>query len=351
MDLESSLNKPLLVIVVVFLVVSTVVLCVIAFDRPRITAVNTEWGTVTEDRTEIVTQLAIENPRILGIIELFVDVEYSVSLNTVEIARGEKQSIQPSGKQNVVTVSTWANNDDIPKWWVTHINNNQTTTVRVNTDVVLTHDDLRVPLNSWTRTRTVRTNILEPLQNNETRTLRTFDQPLFIVNRTAAHWGQATARQTPLIASATITNPLPNAVPILNIGYTIRMNDIRVGSDVVDQRTDIPPGSTRTIETRAIINNTRLDEWWVTHLQRNETTQLTVDFYATIEYNGVQRRIPLDFLTYQRTIHTQLFSKNNSTERGRDSISDLPRTPAHLFPSDRRRFLMENPSERLQRNR
>lgn len=324
MDLDFRSNKAVVAIALTFLVVSAAVLGVLALDRPRVTAVDNDWGTVTQDRTEIETQVVIKNPRLLEVSETVVNVEYTVALNTVEIAHGRKNTVQLSGKQNVITVSTWVNNDDIPEWWVTHINRNQTTTVRVDPTVAIKYAGVTLPVPSWTRTRTVKTNMLEPLQTNETRWFRSFGQTLLAVNKTNAHWGRAGIEQTPLIVSATVTNRLPNSIPITNIGYTIRMNGVRIGDGVTNQREVIPPNSTRTIETRAILDNSRLDEWWVTHLRRNETTELTVNFYATIEYGGERRRVPLDFLTYQRTFHTQIFEANESVKSSDRDVDLLP---------------------------
>lgn len=321
MDLGVRSHKMLVALIIVFLVVSAVFLVALTLERPRVTAIDNDWGTVTENRTEIETRMTIKHPRILELSETLANVEYTVSLNDVEIAHGQKQAVQLSEEQNVITVSTWANNDDIPEWWMTHINRNQTTTVRIDPSVVAEYGGLRFPAKSWTQTRTVNTNLLEPLQTSEIRRFHAFNRTLLSVTKTEAHWGRATTEQTPLIVSATVTNPRSNPIPVINIGYTIRMNDVRVGHSVTDQQTVIPPQSTRKITSRAIINNARLDEWWVTHLRHNETTQLTVDFYATIEYNGEQRRVPLDFLTYQRTFQTQIFNANESMKRADRDIA------------------------------
>lgn len=105
-----------------------------------------------------------------------------------------------------------------------------------------------------------------------------------------------------MVASATVTNPTPVPISLVDIGYKIYMDDIQVGRSTGDQRRVIPPGSTRTIETRAAIDNGELDQWWVTHLRRNETTRLRVEFYATIGLFGQRERVPLEFLSYEHTL-------------------------------------------------
>ncbi|WP_436347103.1 LEA type 2 family protein [Natronorubrum sp. FCH18a] len=129
---------------------------------------------------------------------------------------------------------------------------------------------------------------------------------MFVVEETNAQWGNATEDRTPIEAEATVTNPTRLPVPITEIGYTVRLNDIVVGEGVAAEQTVIGPGSTQTIEVNAAIDNSVLDEWWVTHLQNDETSNLTVDFTATLEYAGIQREVPLDFLSYDHTFETDL---------------------------------------------
>ena len=314
-----------IVAVVAVVLVLAVLIGALTVELPRVEGVDNDWGTVTQNRTEIETQIAIANPPLLRFAESVVDLEYTVSLNDIQFAHGRKRAVQFSGGgETVVNVATYANNDDIPEWWASHINRNETTTVRVQPDAVIEPVGVTLPMRSRTRTRTVRSDLLAPLQTTDTQRFRRFGRTLLIVNGTNAHWGNATVNRTPLYASATVTNPTPIPIPVVDIGYTIYMNGIRVGQSTADQQTVIPPGSTETIETRAVINNTKLDEWWVTHLRRNETTRLRVDFAATIEVFGQRIRTPLEFLSYTRTFHTDIFGPEERLRNRTNASSVLP---------------------------
>lgn len=299
---------------------------VVALDRPRIESVDNDWGTVTQNQTEIETQVRISNPRLVNLAEPVFDLTYTVSLNDVQIAQNRVRSVQFSGgPETIVNVSTYANNDDIPEWWASHIQRNETTTVRVEPDGVIQPLGITLPMDSRTRTRTVRTDLLAPLQTDEPRRFRRFGRTLLVVNSTDARWGNATVNRTVMHASATVTNPTPVPLPVIDIGYEIYMNGIKVGQSTENQRTVIPPGGTRTIETEAVIDNNKLDEWWVTHLRRNETTRLRVDFFATVDVFGQRIRTPLDFLSYTRTFHTDFFgSANDSGSTNRTNASNVP---------------------------
>jgi len=125
--------------------------------------------------------------------------------------------------------------------------------------------------------------------------------------------GNATANRTPIDASATVTNPTPIPVPITEIRYTVQLNGIVVGAGTAAERTVLEPDSTQSLEATAAIDNSRLDEWWVTHLRNDEASNLTVDFDATLESGGVERTIPLEFISYERTFETDLLGAADSS--------------------------------------
>ncbi|WP_226004518.1 LEA type 2 family protein [Natrinema salinisoli] len=300
----------LLVVLVVLVAAGTYGL--LAVERPRVDSVDSEWGTVTSERTEVETRIGVDNPRLLRVGDAAADVSYTVSMNDLEVASERKRQVDAAGDEATVTVSTWLDNDDIPAWWASHIRRNETTTVRVEPDVVIEYAGLRLPAEEWTRTHTVRTDLLEPLQTTEPREFQAGGQPVFVVNETDARWGNATAERTPIDASATVTNPTSLPIPITEVRYAVRLNGIRVGEGVASERTVLPANSTRTLAANATIDNDRLDEWWVTHLRNDETSTLTVDFTATLEYAGLERELPLDFLSYNRTFRTDMLGSTGA---------------------------------------
>lgn len=293
----------------------------VVVDRPRVESVDNEWGTVEENRSEVETEITVDNPLLLRLGDSAASVRYTVSLNGVQFA-SEAESVRLGGEDDVVTTSTWVNNDRIPAWWVTHVNSGETTTVTVDPSVVVQYVGLRLPASSLTRNRTFHTDLLEPLDTEETRRFSAFGRTVLVVDETDAEWGQATAERTPIDASATVTNSLPVPLPVTEVQYTVRMNDVVVGTGRAAEQTILPPESTRTLEARALIDNSRLDEWWVTHLRNDQTTRITVTFDATVRYGGVERRLPLEFLSYNRTFETDVFG---SAATGNRSESRDPR--------------------------
>jgi LEA14-like dessication related protein len=334
----------LVVLVAIVLIGATVAYGLVALDRPQVESVDNEWGTVTSERTEVETRIGIENPRLLRVGDAAADVSYTVSLNDVEVASERKRRVDVAGDEANISASTWIDNDDVPAWWASHIRRNETTTVRVEPDVVVEYAGLRLPASEWTRTRTVRTDLLEPLQLTERREFRVGGQPVLVVNETDAQWGNATIDRTPINASATVTNPTRIPIPITELEYTVRLNDIPVGQGAAGEQLLLEPGRTRTIEANATIDTDRLDEWWVTHRRNDGTSTLTVDFTATVEYAGLEQRLPLDFLSYNRTFRTDLLGSSDS--RPIDQSDSQAATSARRRGGDAPRARLERQRDR-----
>ncbi|QCS41116.1 LEA type 2 family protein [Natrinema versiforme] len=296
----------MVILVAIGLIVAAAGYGLLAVDRPRVESVDNEWGTVTSERTEVETTVTVDNPRLLRVGDAAADVSYTVRLNDIEVATGREEGVAVAGRESQVSVSTWIDNDEIPGWWASHVANGETTTVRIEPDIVVDYAGVQYPADRWTRTRTVQTDLLEPLQTDERREFRASGRTLFVVEATDARWGNATANRTPIEASATVTNPTPLPIPIAEIGYTVRLNGIVVGQGVAGEQFVLSPDSTQTLEAGAAIDTDELDEWWVTHVRNDETSNLTVDFTATLEYGGSQREVPLEFLSYERTFRTDI---------------------------------------------
>ncbi|MFC6765653.1 LEA type 2 family protein [Natrinema soli] len=315
------------ILVTVVLLVATAAYSVLAVDRPQIESVDNEWGTVTNDRTEVETRIDVDNPLLLRVGDAAADVSYTVSMNDIEVATEQENRVSLEGDESTVGVSTWLDNDEIPAWWASHIDRNETTTVRVQPDVVVDVAGIRLPADEWTRTRTVHTNLLEPLETNKSREFQAYGRTVMVVDETNAAWGNATANRTPIDASATVTNPTPLPVPITEIRYTVQLNGVVVGEGTAAaERTVLEPDGTQTLEATAAIDNSRLNEWWVTHLRNDETSNLSVDFDATLEYGGVKRTVPLDFISYERTFETDLLGAADSSANesaGNESASAM----------------------------
>jgi LEA14-like dessication related protein len=174
----------------------------------------------------------------------------------------------------------------------------------------------------------ISTDVIGQFNSTETRPVNAdqpvVSDPVLYVNETSANWGSVSAAETPIDIRFQTYNPKAVPYAVTEIGYDITMNDVQVGNGASERTYTIPPQSTETIETTTAIENPALDEWWVSHLERNQVTDLRIDFYARIELpGGGTVRVPLDALTYEKEIETDIFGTKPETAGG-DSGAATP---------------------------
>jgi len=294
---------------------------------PAVSDVQNRFGPVDESTTVIVTNLTVSNPNPIGVDLGGVSLNYTVDLNDVRLARGQEEGIAVGTGNSTLSFETAMRNERIPDWWVAHIRDGEQSELEVHAMVrssTLGRTFSFDPVN-----REISTDLLSSFNSSETRPVNAnsplVSDPVLYVNETSAAWGSVSESETPMEMAFVVYNPKSVPYTVSSIGYDIGMNDVAMGSGETDRAYTIPPKSSRTIRATTAIDNAKLDEWWVSHLERNQVTDLRIDFYARIELpSGQEIRVPLDAMTYTETIETDIFG---TKAEGNQPASGTP-TPA-----------------------
>ncbi|EMA01895.1 LEA14-like dessication related protein [Haloarcula vallismortis] len=315
---------------------------------PSVTSVDNHFAGVSNQTTAVATNLTVNNPNPVGVQLGGVAINYTISMNGVEMAQGAKEGVGVGTGNTTLPFSTEMQNDRIPPWWVTHIDNGETTTVGI--DATVTSSALGGRSVSASQARTIETDLLGQFNSSETRPVEAnqplVSDPVLYINETRGAWDQEnlTQSETPMNLAFDVYNPKPYPYTVTKVGYTIRMNDVTVGEGETDRGYILSPGQETTLEANTAIQNENLDRWWVTHLQRNQRTDLYIDFYLVLEGGGEQFRVDLDSIDYQQEIETDIFGNkaqyptgdeaaNNSGDGAASSTTDGEST-ATPTPSD-----------------
>ena len=283
---------------------------------PTVAGVENRFAGVNETTTTVRTDLAVDNPNPVGVSLGGVTAEYAVEMNGVRLAEGAKEGVSVGRGTTNVPFTSHVSNERIPAWWVSHVRNGEHTELTV--DATVRSDAVNRSFGAPTVTRDVDTDIISEFNSTETRPVnanRAFvSDPVLYVNRTTAEWGNVTESTTPVRLAFTVYNPKSYPVAVSELGYDVTMNDVDVGEGATESGYVIPPRTAETVETTVRIDNDRIDEWWVTHLERNQRTDLRIEFYANLRAgDGPTVRVPLDALTYTETIETDIFGNKNET--------------------------------------
>ena len=312
---------------------------------PNVERIENRFGDVNETETEIETDFVVHNPNPVGVRLGDLRVNYTVSMNDIEMARGDKHGVGIGKGSSTVNLTTALQNERIPEWWVSHIDNDETTALTVSARVQ--SGTIGQSKTFQPAAETIETDLVSQFNSSEDRPVNAdislVEDPVLVIERTNASWGTVTASETPIDLEFQVYNPKTSPVVVSNIGYTISMNEIQVGAGETEETETIPGKTSRVVETPTAIDNQRLDEWWVSHVENNQTTDLRIDFYAEVQPPGVDDpiRVPLDELTYTKTIETDMFGTKGDTSgdgggdsTGGDTTSDDGTTNGDATTSD-----------------
>ncbi|WP_197409875.1 LEA type 2 family protein, partial [Haloferax profundi] len=99
---------------------------------PSVQGVDNRFAGVNETATVIESEVDVDNPNPLSANLSGVSVDYTVSMNGLEMANGEKDGVAIGSGETAIPLQTTLSNDRIPTWWVSHVQNGEHTTLRVD---------------------------------------------------------------------------------------------------------------------------------------------------------------------------------------------------------------------------
>ena len=296
------------------------------FSQPSVAGVDNRFGTVNETTTTIESDLRVRNPNPVGATLGGLTINYAIDMNGIRMATGTKGGLSVPQGESTVPMTTRLANERIPTWWVSHVRNGERTTLAVNADV---HSStLGASFGAPQVTRNIETDIISAFNSTEDRPVGSSPTggPLLVIRETGAQWGEVNAAETDIDMHLIVYNPNAYPIPVTQLGYRTSMNGVEMGNGTTEDQGVIPPGETRTIRATTTLNNDNIDEWWVSHLRNDQVTDLRIDFSARFELPTETVEVPLDPLTYTRTIETDIFD-NKEGESG-DSDGTATPTPS-----------------------
>jgi LEA14-like dessication related protein len=301
------------------------------FSQPAVSGIDNRFAGVNETTTVVESTLTVQNPNPIGASLGGLTVDYAIDMNGIRMATGVKEGVSVPKGSSTVPMATHLANERIPTWWVSHIRNGERTQLAVNADV---HSStLGSSFGAPKITRPIETDIISAFNSTEDRLVGSSPTggPILVIRETSAEWGAVSASSTPIDMEFVVYNPNAYAVPVSELSYRATMNGVEMGNGTTEGQGVIPPGGTRTIEATTTLNNQHIDEWWVTHLENDQETRVRIDFSARFELPTGTVEVPLDPLTYTRTIETDIF--DNRADDGSENGTATPTPEGTTTPT------------------
>lgn len=317
-----------------------------------------DWGTVTDERTEVVTTVWVDNPNPVGVaLGDSLTADYVVVMNDVRLAEGERSDIAVPAGNSTHRLRTDLLNDRLAAWWVGFVRADETIELRVDGTLtvralVAFDHDVR-PVN-----RTIlndSTPVIDALSSSANRTAGTYTETVgtdqvdtgadgvdlgdadevtvgYEVRRGSAEWASVTEAETTIRFRFEVHNPGDVPVPAApdGVGVTVDTNGVRLfegetgdltlGS--VDADTVIEPGEAREVTFTVTMDNERVDEWFTSHVRTDagpgqEATTVSTGFQVVFEdpATGMTFRLPPDSpVTYDCQFATQILVDDQPAE-------------------------------------
>lgn len=287
-------------------------LAVGALGSPEVVAVTHHFGSVTQETTTVHTAVVVHNPNPVGLALADLSISHAVELAGIRLAEGARRGVDIPPGTSTVAFESAVDNDRIREWWVAHLRAGERSEMTVDVRVSSTALDRSVDAPRFTRT--VETDIASAFNDTERRGVGVDGGPVLYVERTRGWWESVSADETTIRMQVAVSNPNPYDVPIQAVGYGVRMNGLQVGAGRTDRSSVVPAGGTRTVDAAVVLDNNRLDEWWVSHLRRGQVTELAVDVSVVVDLSAVATDGPtvaVPLLTVEHTVETDVFGTDD----------------------------------------
>ena len=271
---------------------------------PSVKNINNRWGNISDDNTEIISSIKIENNNPFKIILPRVKVDYTLKMNNIKMANGKIENINLQKGDTTIEVTSYLNNKRIPDWWISHIKNNETTIVDIEPIVVIDVELAEPHIDTPSKTISVNTNLLGDFNIFEEKIIEIGPVNITMKN-VNAEWGNVNNETTELIFNVTMYNPIPKNISMPQIRYNISMNNIVIGNGSINDNLILKANNDSIIYLITLIDNTLIDDWFVSHLQNNESSNLNITISSVIGYEGISFKID-DFLIYTHEFNTDI---------------------------------------------
>ena len=259
--------------------------------KPKIREVSLSWGNVAYDSTEIIADVSVYNPSPIPI--TLKKVTFTLYMNNIKMVTGSSEGTVnlASFQETVIRLVSTLNNSRIPDWFISHLKNGERTDVRLSGEVTF---DLRLIelTRPFEQTLNITTSLLAGMNTNQAETLRIGPVELTLKSLTSS-WGKITPEEIEINHKAVIYNPNPYPIPITKLEYEIYMNNIRMGGGTTYNPVILGAEKDTVILFTTLLNDSLLDEWWITHIKNGEKTRITVEIYSVIEIHDITYKIKI----------------------------------------------------------
>jgi len=272
---------------------------------------DNRWGEVDNESIEVLTDIYVDNPNPFGVVG-DIDAEYDIYLQDTHMASGQEENLGISSGDNEFNLTTDLHHQNLPAWWVAHLNNDEVSDL----DVAATVHASVGPFSgspSTTYSDEIETDLEEALDEGFSSFEGTYSgtetdfriggtavEPTIDVEDVTTEWGDVTENNTEIMATMTIHNPNAYPIPTPAFAGNLTFNDISMANwnadevEVLEVDDDglIPPGETEERTFVVEMDTQQIPHWFGSHVDEDEFTTMEVTGQFAMEVGGSELTIP-----------------------------------------------------------
>jgi len=269
------------------LLVIFLVLLLIACVQPKVTEIQTHWGDITPEYSELIVVAKLENP--LPFLPL-KDVESLLYVNGIEIAEGH--AIKIDGDK--ATLSIKIDNERIRDLWVSHLKSNESSEILVKVYPVVNIFFTELRSSEKFREK-LDTDIFERKLNNEK--LLFGGGEIFEIRELKIKRGKVSNFITEVFLSGEALNKGMIELEIGRIEYRILINGVEVGRGVDELNIILKPEERKRFNATFLLDNTKIPEWWIKHVRNGEKSIIEFKLTLHIKADGFKAELDVEQAT------------------------------------------------------
>lgn len=309
-----------------------------------------DWGEVENQSVEIVSSGWVYNPNPFKLNVSTLDIGYAVTMNGVKLARGGKKGLYiPSKNNTTIDVSTTLEPDKVPKWWVTHLRNDEESNLRVPINLQLKIFGYPITIDGVSYTDKIETDIESMMDSSVSKIKGNYSyqtvpetvltpgaETTIQVKDASAKFGKIDSESTRLLIDLKLHNPNDYTIPTPQFNGELLMNQVEVAdwqanevSESTAGNAKIGAGETREVRFKVKIDNSKMDDWFVSHAANNERTDGRLNVRLGFDLFGQTVTLPPGGIRCDFSFQTAILEDNQK------SSNDFEDCQKAVFDSDR----------------
>ena len=113
------------------------------------------------------------------------------------------------------------------------------------------------------------------------------------IREVSLSWGDVAYDFTEIIADVSVYNPSPIPITLKKVTFTLYMNNIKMGGGTTYNPVILGAEKDTVILFTTVLDDSLLDEWWISHIKNGEKTRITIEIYSVIEIHNVTYKIKI----------------------------------------------------------